>query len=91
MCIKNNYTKRELDRQIGSGYYQRYMLSGGKANQSIAKIENEIDYPKLKPTDFFMWGIERGKKGIEDFKTKIQQVNNLFKEVNNSKEAEKNR
>lgn len=22
MCIKNNYSKRELDRQIGSGYYQ---------------------------------------------------------------------
>lgn len=37
MCIKNNYTKRELDRQINSGYYQRYMLSNGKANQSLSK------------------------------------------------------
>ena len=25
-CIKNNYTARELDRQIASGYFQRYML-----------------------------------------------------------------
>ena len=32
MCTKNNYSKRELDREIGSGYYQRYMLSNGKAN-----------------------------------------------------------
>lgn len=39
MCIKNNYSKRELDRQIGSGYYQRYMLSDGKANESLAKVK----------------------------------------------------
>ena len=55
------------------------------------EIENEIDYPKLKPIDFLTWGIERGKQGVEDFKTKMQQVNNLFKEVNNSKEDEKDR
>ena len=41
MCIKNNYSKRELDRQIGSGYYQRYMLSDGKANESLAKVEGD--------------------------------------------------
>ena len=35
MCIKNNYSKRELDRQISSGYFHRYMLSDGKANQHI--------------------------------------------------------
>lgn len=55
------------------------------------EIENEIDYPKVKPTDFLTWGIERGKQGVEDFKIKMQQVNNLFKEVNNSKEDEKDR
>ena len=27
MCIKNNYSARELNRQIASSYYQRYMLS----------------------------------------------------------------
>lgn len=53
MCIKNNYTKRELDRQIGSGYYQRYMLSDGKANQSIAKIEGEEDYPNTRILDTY--------------------------------------
>lgn len=27
LCIKENYSKRELERQIESGYYERYMLS----------------------------------------------------------------
>lgn len=31
MCIKNNYSYRELNRQINSTYYERYMLSDGKA------------------------------------------------------------
>lgn len=31
MCIKENYSKRELNRQIATGYYLRYMLSDGKA------------------------------------------------------------
>lgn len=53
MCIKNNYSKRELDRQIGSGYYQRYMLSDGKANQSLAKVEGDEDYPNTRILDTY--------------------------------------
>ena len=30
LCIKENYSARELDRQIDSGYYERYMLSQEK-------------------------------------------------------------
>ena len=30
LCIKDNYSKRELERQIDSAYYQRYMLSAKK-------------------------------------------------------------
>lgn len=30
LCIKENYSKRELERQIDSGYYERYMLSKEK-------------------------------------------------------------
>ena len=29
LCIKENYSKRELERQLDSGYYERYMLSRG--------------------------------------------------------------
>lgn len=53
MCIKNNYSKRELDRQIGSGYYQRYMLSNGKANQSLAKAQGDEDYPNTRILDTY--------------------------------------
>lgn len=27
LCIKENYSKRQLERQLDSGYYERYMLS----------------------------------------------------------------
>lgn len=30
LCIKENYSKRELERQINSGYYERYMPSKEK-------------------------------------------------------------
>ena len=30
LCIKENYSARELSRQIDSGYYERYMLSKEK-------------------------------------------------------------
>lgn len=53
MCIKNNYSRRELECQIGSGYYQRYMLSNGKANQSISKILGEEDYPNTRILDTY--------------------------------------
>jgi predicted nuclease of restriction endonuclease-like (RecB) superfamily len=53
MCIKNNYTARELDRQISSGYYQRYMLSDGKANQSLTKAVGEEDYPNTRILDTY--------------------------------------
>lgn len=38
LSIKNNYSKRELDRQISSAYYERYMLSGGKQLPTLNKI-----------------------------------------------------
>ena len=27
LCIRENYSKRQLERQLDSGYYERYMLS----------------------------------------------------------------
>ncbi len=53
MCIKNNYSKRELDRQISSGYFYRYMLSDGKANQGLSKATGEEDYPNTKILDTY--------------------------------------
>ena len=53
MCIKNNYSARELDRQISSGYFHRYMISDGQANQSIIKSIGEEDYPNTKILDTY--------------------------------------
>ncbi len=53
MCIKNNYSKRELDRQISTGYFHRYMLADGKANQSLSKTVGEEDYPNTKILDTY--------------------------------------
>lgn len=30
LCVKENYSARELSRQIDSGYYERYMFSKEK-------------------------------------------------------------
>ena len=30
LCIKESYSKRELERQIDSGYYERFYSGGGK-------------------------------------------------------------
>ena len=30
LCVRENYSARELSRQIDSGYYERYMLSKEK-------------------------------------------------------------
>lgn len=51
LCIKENYSKRELERQIESGYYQRYALSDSKLNKNIAKIEKT--YPNAKIFDTY--------------------------------------
>lgn len=51
MCIKNNYSARELSRQIASSYYQRYMLSNGGALESIEKTINEDDIPATRILD----------------------------------------
>lgn len=41
LCIKERNSSRELERQIDSGYFERYMLSDGKAPAAITEV-----YPK---------------------------------------------
>ena len=41
LCIKETYSKRELERQIDSGYYERYMLSKEKLLPESIKNLNE--------------------------------------------------
>ena len=51
LCIANNYSKRELIRQIDSGYYQRFLLSNNleQFNLRIEKRTNFVlDYYSLE-------------------------------------------
>lgn len=52
-AIKNNYSKRELDRQISSSYYERYMLSDKKQLPTLNKTIDEDDYPNTKILDTY--------------------------------------
>jgi predicted nuclease of restriction endonuclease-like (RecB) superfamily len=52
MCIKNNYSARELNRQLSSGYFYRYMLSkDNNALESTAKTIDEDDIPTTRILD----------------------------------------
>ena len=53
MSIKNNYSKRELDRQISSAYYERYMLSDEKQLPTVNKTVDEDDYPNTRILDTY--------------------------------------
>ena len=53
LCIKNNYSKRELERQIASHYYERYLLSNGNALESHEKLIDEEDYPNTRLLDTY--------------------------------------
>ncbi len=53
LSIKNNYSKRELDRQISAAYYERYMLSDGKQLPTVNKTVDEDDYPNTRILDTY--------------------------------------
>jgi hypothetical protein len=53
LAIKNNCSKRELDRQISSSYYERYMLSDKKQLPTLNKTIDEDDYPNTKILDTY--------------------------------------
>ena len=53
LSIKNNYSKRELDRQISSSYYERYLLSSKNQLPSKLKTIDEDDYPNTRILDTY--------------------------------------
>ena len=53
LSINNCYSKRELERQISSAYYERYMLSDGKKLPTVNKTLDENDYPNTKILDTY--------------------------------------
>lgn len=53
LSVKENYSKRELDRQITSAYYERYKLSEGNALISKNPTIDEDDYPNTRILDTY--------------------------------------
>lgn len=54
LAIKENYSVRELNRQLQSSYYERYLLSDGKTSKSITKVINEEDdFPSTRILDTY--------------------------------------
>ena len=51
LFIKNNYSKRELYRQIQSHYYERFLLSNGNALENLEPVVGEEDAPNTKILD----------------------------------------
>lgn len=48
LCIKNNYSSRELNRQIQSNYCERFLLSNGNALENLEPVVGEEDCPNKK-------------------------------------------
>lgn len=53
MCIKNNYPKENQIDKFQADIFIGYMLSDGKANQSLSKTVGEEDYPNTKLLDTY--------------------------------------
>lgn len=77
MSIKDNYSKRELSRQIASGYYQRYMLSEKNAREHTKNISDEKDYPKPRILDTYCLEFLNLSNTVSEKELKKAVVNNL--------------
>lgn len=53
LSIKENYSVRELDRQLQSSYYERYILSNNNLLPANNKTIDEDDYPNTKILDTY--------------------------------------
>ena len=77
LAVKNKYSKRELDRQISSSYYQRYLLSGCKQLPTITKTILEDNYPSTRILDTYSLEFLHLPEGYSENDLKKSIVNNL--------------
>lgn len=77
MSIKNNYSKIELNRQLSSAYYERYMLSDGKALPSLKRVIDEDDYPNTKILDLYSLEFLDLPKDFSEFDLRKAIIKNL--------------
>lgn len=79
LAIKNNYSKRELDRQISSSYYERYLLSDGNQLPTSKKTIDEDDYPNTRILDIYSLEFLDLPNDFSENDLKKSIINNLKK------------
>lgn len=79
LAVKNNYSKRELDRQISSSYYERYLLSDGNQLPTRKKTIDEDDYPNTRILDTYSLEFLDLPNRFSESDLKKSIINNLKK------------
>ena len=89
-AVREKYSKRELERQMDSGYYERYMLSSGESLPAIQKAKKEthdlfMDSYVLEFLDAPKIGSERDfqKSILENLKNFILEIGKDFSFIGN--------
>lgn len=90
LAVKENLTHRELERQMDSGYYERYMLSSGESLPATQKAKKEthnlfMDSYVLEFLDAPKIGSERDfqKSILENLKNFILEIGKDFSFIGN--------
>lgn len=79
LCVRESYSSRELERQINSGYYERYMLS--KEKLLPEPIKGLKDNPFLDSYIIEFLDLPRNFKEADLRKGLIQNMKNFILEV----------
>ena len=90
LAVREKYSKRELERQMDSGYYERYMLSSGESLPATQKAKKEthnlfMDSYVLEFLDAPKIGSERDfqKSILENLKNFILEIGKDFSFIGN--------
>ena len=90
LAVKERYSKRELERQMDSGYYERFMLSNGNMLPAIQKAKQEthnlfLDKYVLEFLDTPKGGNERDfqKSILENLKNFVLEIGKDFSFIGN--------
>ena len=90
LAVREKYSKRELERQMDSGYYERYMLSSGESLPATQKAKKEthnlfMDNYVLEFLDAPKIGSERDfqKSILENLKNFILEIGKDFSFIGN--------
>lgn len=81
LAVKERYSKRELERQMDSGYYERYMLSNESNLPAIKRAKQETD--NLFMDSYVLEFLDAPKIGNEkDFqKSILENLKNFILEI----------